>query len=342
MSRCIITPTYSLHFPYIKKYLESFCFYLIDKEFPIYFIVNQKEQAELELIVKPYRDELNISIIPFETILLHFNILDSPDTILNKIGRISFQTIKKFYAALYLNCDQFLILDSESIMIKPTNINQEFSNYFENKEFFVSDYSRRPKEYFNRFTYGFASLASQITRYSNEFWPLESYNWFLELNILKSFVKQYGDLYEFVGKAELQNKYHDEGIEGELLYYPFILNNENKYGYRVFNTCNELLKKMGSENFNLFIERFNNSYRSHGGYLEGLTCFVDEKNYEELMQFFTEHIYPIIRISRKISDNESCIDFKYQKKLIENGNFKIIASSYTDYYYDYYVYEKIY
>lgn len=341
MNRCIITPTYSLHFSYIKKYLESFNQYLIDKDFPIFFIINQNEKKELDTIVNPYKKELNISVIAFETILTHFNILESPEIILKKIGRISFQTIKKFYAALYLNYEQFLILDSESIMIKPTNINQEFNNFFENKEFFVSDYKRRPENYFERFTYGFALSASQITNFANEYWPLESYNWFLELNIIKAFVQKYGDLYEFVSKAALPNKFHDEGIEGELLYYPFILNEKNHYGYSVFNSCSELLKNIGYKNFNIFIKRFNNSYRSHSGYLEGITCFVDKNNYEGLLAFFAEHKYPIVRISRKISDVDSCIDFEYQKQLIENGNFKIIASSYTDFYYQSYVQKNI-
>ena len=37
MNRCVITPTYKNHFPFIERYLESFEKYLQDKDFPIFF-----------------------------------------------------------------------------------------------------------------------------------------------------------------------------------------------------------------------------------------------------------------------------------------------------------------
>ena len=61
MKRAIITPTFSGHFKFIQKYLESFDKYLIDKDFPLCFIINKNEEKEFILLTKKYKN-LNIKI----------------------------------------------------------------------------------------------------------------------------------------------------------------------------------------------------------------------------------------------------------------------------------------
>ena len=50
--RCVITPTYTGHFEYIKKYLKSFDRYLQDRDFPIYFVITREENDEFTLFVE--------------------------------------------------------------------------------------------------------------------------------------------------------------------------------------------------------------------------------------------------------------------------------------------------
>ena len=75
MKRCILTPTYKGHFDFIKKYLFSINKFLIDKDFPICFIVDKIDQAELNEIICPYSDKLNINIVSTEEIFLKYNIV---------------------------------------------------------------------------------------------------------------------------------------------------------------------------------------------------------------------------------------------------------------------------
>ena len=124
----------------------------------------------------------------------------------------SFQTIKKFFSALYIGAEQFLVLDSESIMISNTNLNELFDRYFSMPEFFLSQVNDRPKKFKDGFTYAFVTLASELTHYPPIYWPLESYNWFLDLKILKKMIEQYGHLYDRICELKLPKKFHDEGM----------------------------------------------------------------------------------------------------------------------------------
>ena len=189
MNRCVITPTYKNHFPFIERYLASFDLYLLDRDFPIYFVVNRSDETGLEALLAPYRASLNITVLLFEDILARQGITESPDQILTQIGRLSFQTIKKFFSALYIGAEQFLVLDSESIMIAPTNMNNLFNRYFSMPEFFLSTVGDRPRKFRKGFTYSFITSASELTHYPPVYWPLESYNWFLELRILKKMIE---------------------------------------------------------------------------------------------------------------------------------------------------------
>ena len=103
MKNCILTPTFSGHFQFIKKYLKSFNRFVSDKEnCIIYFIINKSENNELSKIISDFSN-LDIKILFFEDILKKFNIEISPEELLQKYGKYSFQSLKKFYGMLYLD-----------------------------------------------------------------------------------------------------------------------------------------------------------------------------------------------------------------------------------------------
>ena len=81
----IVTPTYSGHFGYIKEYLKSFERYLLDKDFPIYFIVDKSEKKSLEKITTVYKRKLNIRICTTEDVFSLFGITESSQEILKII-----------------------------------------------------------------------------------------------------------------------------------------------------------------------------------------------------------------------------------------------------------------
>lgn len=62
MRRAIITPTFKKHFCFIKKYLNSFDKYLLDRDFPICFIIAKSENKDFEKLISKYKKSLNIKV----------------------------------------------------------------------------------------------------------------------------------------------------------------------------------------------------------------------------------------------------------------------------------------
>ena len=188
MKRCIITPTYGPHFKYIKKYLKSFDMYVEDKDFPIYFIINLAEKEEFEKIISDY-PSLNINILYFDDLLKAYNIPYKAHILLYKYDKYCYQTMKKIYAMLYLNMDQYLMVDSESMWIKKTNMNKLFDDYFSAPHFGYSKFStRKIKKTFQQIL---LDNINYILKEDNDKWFLETFSWFIDKKYYK---KSYGNM----------------------------------------------------------------------------------------------------------------------------------------------------
>lgn len=321
MKRAIITPTYSGHFCFIKKYLESFNKYLEDRDFPICFIISKKELKEFNKIIKPFKT-LNINIFFLEDILKKYNINETPDELMTMYGRLSFQTIKKIYGALYIGADQFLILDSESTLVKPTNINSLFDQYFKDPKFFISRINNRRKTYNANFTYEFIRAITSLMGKKPEFYTTESYEWFYELRILKDSIKTLGAPIDVIRNYNMPDRYPSiEGILEALWYYQYLLYNNN-YGYKIYVTDDEL-KKYLKENYRNFHNEFNSHPVWITGVLESYSIFVNKQNKQGFINLFNDFNITISRLEwPAIRKN-----VKYQKEIIENTNIHILASS---------------
>ncbi len=321
MKRAIITPTFSGHFNFIQKYLESFDKYLIDKDFPLCFIINKNEEKEFILLTKQYKN-LNIKIYFLDDILKQYNILESAEEILSKYGRLSFQTIKKIYGALYISAEQFVFLDSESLMIKPTNLNKLFDDFYKKPKFFISDINNRNANYRNSFTYEFIRNITCLIDKNPEYYTTESYEWFYELEILKDSIKVFGNPMDVIRNYKLPNKHMNvEGILEALWYYQYILYN-NRYGYNIFIT-DEVLRKYLKNNYESFKKDFDNSDFWNVGILEVITKFINKNNYKAIIELYQNYDISITRMEMPLKYS----NFKYQKKFLEQTNIHILASN---------------
>ena len=185
MKYCILTPTFVGHFQYLKNYLTSFNRNVLDKDnCIIYFIINENENKKLEKIISNYQN-LNIKILHFENILQHFGIIETPEMLLDKYGKFSFQALKKFYGMLYLEkYQQFLVLDTESIWLNKCYMSNLFENFFNKSPFIIySNINKRKK----------VSISNQeasdninyILNTKCDKWFVEQYVRFWDVNILK-------------------------------------------------------------------------------------------------------------------------------------------------------------
>lgn len=320
ISRAVITPTYSGHFKFIKNYLNSFNEFLEDRDFPICFIIEKSEADEFEKIISRYKDKLNIRVCFLEDVFQKYGVKKTPAEILRKYGRLSFQTLKKFCGALYLEYDQFLLLDSESLLIKDTDMNKLFDDYFANPNFIATKVSERFEGYRDCFTFNYIDTVSKILGNSPEYWLVESYNWFYELRILKDLVDDYGNPFEIVKKAVLTNKFPDlEGVLECLLYYQYIVNNNHKYKYDIIVLNDVLPTYLGNEYKN-FIKTFNSSKMNVCGLFEQFSRLLNSDNVEGFIKFINDYNLRVLRIENADGN------YMLQKKLIENCDVRILAS----------------
>ncbi len=322
LERAIITPTFSGHFGYIKKYLESFDKYLLDKDFPLCFIISKSETIEFQNLIRPFENNLNIRTYYLEDILEKFNIKESPDELMILYGRLSFQTIKKLYGALYIGAEQFLFLDSESMLIKPTNINSLFEEYFKNPKFFVSKIDNRRKTYNSNFTYEFIRAITCLMNKKPEFYTTESYEWFYELRILKDSIKKLGQPIDVIRNYDMPGRFPNiEGILEALWYYQYLLYN-NHYGYKIYVSDEELENFLGSE-YRKFKLEFDSSPFWAFGILEIISKFINKHNVTQLCQLYNHFKFSVGRMELP---NHSK-DLVYQEEFLKNTNIHILASN---------------
>lgn len=322
MKRAIITPTFKGHFEYIKKYLKSFEKYLLDKNFPLCFIIAQSEKKDFETLIAPYKKSLNIVVYFLEDVLKDFNIEETPEELMTLYGRLSFQTIKKIYGALYIAADQFLFLDSESMLIKPTNMTSLFEEYFKAPKFFISRINNRKRTYNANFTYEFINAITSLMGEKAEYYTTESYEWFYELRILKDSIKKLGEPIDVIRNYNMPDRHPNlEGILEALWYYQYILYN-NIYNYKIYVTDDELKKFLG-EKYYQFKYSFDSSSFWAVGILEFITKFINKQNVNGLINLYKKYNFSIARMEMPLKYG----NLKYQLEFLNTSNIHILASN---------------
>lgn len=317
LKRYIITPTFSGHFPFIKKYLESYDYYVEDKDsVSICFTINKYEKEAFDKIIHPYIKRAKIEVLIFDDILDYFGILLTPDNLLKKYGKFSFQTLKKFYTMLYLKADQFLVLDSESMWVNKTNMNQMFDDFFQSPYisgsqldvYRISDFKRK-----------ILQNIEYIYSQKIPFWFLENFVWFYDKKILIDLFNEFGSPYELVDKVYLNNRKKD-GIFEILLYQTYIYLNLKKYNYKFYNLnkiCEKVIDKKIWENYYFELtDRWNGDF----GLLEQTMALLNKYNLENFINLFSLLKFPIIRCG---PNN----DLKLQKIFYDKVSPKILAAS---------------
>ncbi len=320
MKNCIITPTFSGHFKYITDYLKSFQLNASPRDnFEICFTISRGESACFQKIISKFPD-LNIRVLFFEDILAHFNIKYTPDELLKKYEKFSFQTLKKFYTMLYLGADyRFLVLDSESVLLNKCNINELFNKFFNAPFISVSGLEKRiisPFVVDVKTNTGFILQSDKI----QNLWFLENFVWFYDYKILTDMFQKHGLPFDMVD-AVYKNAYgkHNIAVFEIDLYHSFIYLHHKKYKYNVIN-ADEMLNKIPDANnykFALF-KKFNGGC----GLLEHATLFLTHDNVKPLASVFKENGFSIIRCEYTIPSN-----YKLQKMFLDIVQPDILAAA---------------
>lgn len=312
MKNSIITPTYEEHFKYIGNYLKSVERYLIDKDkTTIYFIINRAEEQQfMEIISKT--QNLNLEIIFFEDLLKKYNIDYTPNELLEKYGKFSYQSLKKLYAMLSIDSDWFLMIDSESMFVEETSLSDLLKEY-KNKPYLTFS-KLMSRKITHPFLYNVVHNIDRLMNKNNNVWFLETFNWFIDKSILQDIIREYGSPFEIVNKLFInanQEKEKSHLFEG-LLYYQYIYLNNEKYHYNLIDIDKELEKYLSNKNLKKYLSNFYLKFNGHAGIIEYALSLLDNNNTEELAMLFKENNFNIIRCEETTSKN-----YLLQKKFMD-------------------------
>lgn len=322
----IITPTYKGHFCYIKKYLDSFCRYTIDKnKYKIVFTISLSEKEEFLSIVNKYRKDLIISVLYFEDLLAENHIKQTPEELLQKYGRFTFQTLKKFYTMLSCDTDYFLVIDSESMVVRKTSIVKLFEHFFKCPYIIGSKIDVKKRHPIVRMI---AENTNYLLNKKCNIWFLEHFVWFYEKKILIDLFKEIGSPIAAADKIYNKNKCINEvddirfGIFEIILYQSYLFKHRQELHYNFICIDDELIGKMGKENYRCYQDYFYHNFGGHCGLIEQVCLCLNKKNYMVLGHIFEQNNINIIRC--EFTDIKN---YRLQKKFLKIVRPNILAAS---------------
>ena len=263
MKNCVVTPTFKEHFRYLKQLLISYRKNVEDfNEFD--YIVITSDENETEILKKGLSDFIGekwLKIYDIESILGQYNIHTTSEDLLKKIGKFSYQTIKKLYPMHFFQYEYFFCMNSESLFLKKTNLTKIFDNFLKNRYLFCSNMDvHNMDNYKNWLDYKTSKSCSELLKipFDNR-WYLETFDWIYEKKIINDLFSHFSDnLYqEIVDFSTLQDNDFDKAIFEIILYRQFISFHLKDYGYSLIDIVSELRDELGKHKIDLMIQRLN-------------------------------------------------------------------------------------
>lgn len=139
----IITPSFEKHYLQFSRMIKSISDKCSDKEnLDIIVVV---ENCNVEMFAKLITEypSVSLNVITTEHVLDFFNINETPVEFLKRIGKFTFQTIKKFGGILHAKTQWSLVLDSETVFYNEFTVDALLTNYIEKKYVFYTETEAR-------------------------------------------------------------------------------------------------------------------------------------------------------------------------------------------------------
>ena len=304
MKYAVITPTFKPHFKFVEKYLESYKKFVTDKEdVTLIFTISKNEAKDFKKITDQYCENVKFETLYFEDILKHFGITLTPDELLKKYQKFTFQTLKKFYTMLYSDANRFLVLDSESMWVKETNMKEVFENFFKNP--FIASSQIKTRETVSVLKQGVIDNINYLLNKPCDKWFLENFVWFYDKSILNDLFNEYSSPIEMAEKVyTLENKQRREaGIFEIELYQAYLYNNNSKYHYKIIDVEKLLKNILTAKDLSKYLNSYNNLFQGNCGLLEHTILLLNNSNYQALANAFRDNHFNIIRCDKTDFDN---------------------------------------
>jgi len=317
VKRAIITPTFRPHFPFNRDWLASLDANAQDlDEIDVHLIVTRSEFEDMQALVAEW-PRVRAQAHAFEDLLAESGYeLDATD-LLREVGKFAFQCLKKLFALKHLDYDQALIIDSESLLLKPVRVGDAFDEYFADPYVCYSTLEHRNENWHGH-------LGDTVNRNGSKLlgvpYPkmhlLEYYGWFYDKRIVTDmFAALPADLLAAVRKLG-----PDKSIFECVLYYTFLYNNQGRYNHR-FDSVNKLLREyLGDEGYAAYLADFTGTWEQVGIF-EFVSKEVTEANLAPLTRLFSDRAFRFYR-SEIVNRNE-----RVQEQLIEATPICFLVSS---------------
>lgn len=261
MKNCIITPVYKEHFHYLKQLLVSYRKNVEDFD-KFDYIVIASDENETEILKKDLNDFIDekwLKIYDIESILEQYNIHTTSEDLLKKIGKFSYQTIKKLCPMHFFQYEYYFCIDSESLFLKNTNLTKIFDNFLKNKYLFCSSMGIHDMDnYKNWLDYKTSKSCSKLLKISfDNRWYFETFDWIYEKRIINDLFLHFSNNLpgEIINFSSSQDDDFDKAIFEIILYRQFVCSHLKEYDYSLVDIVSELKDKLGKRKVDLMIQR---------------------------------------------------------------------------------------
>lgn len=318
-NNAIIIASYLQHKNYIDKFLYSIK-NNTDNDIDIYIVVSKDEYNDFIYLTTKY-EHINLLIFSKIVELIEKQCIDE-EKLLERYGKYKYQSLKKYYGIYYLFyndlCEHVIIFDSESIVVRKTNINDIINEYITQP--FIIYSSEILQDKLHKCVDMTTKKLLDIECHNYIGWFMEYYCWIYEQNIFKDFVYMLLIRYN-KPLIDIIEEYEDVFIEN--IYLTYIYLNNELYHYRLVD-LNEYMKREMS----LTTEEIESIYKSISPQrpLEDARLLVKQEN-ENITK-----IYDNLKLCLyKTSDDERSLNFIARMK-----NIRMCVSEYADRIFNYY------
>lgn len=224
-NNAIIIPSWSGHLDKVKTLLQSFHEYCEDRSsFTIYVIVASDEEKEFQPITA-LAPESDVQIITLQSLLPE---AVDETALLQQIGKVSFQGMKKFMALVQLPFKTVLLLDSESCFVRPIQLEDTMAMAAREIVFDPN------VEGMNGFQVQALEMANKFLHTHSTAWPGMAlhYQWIMDKSVIEGMVAELpSDPRQAIFEFFQENK----DVFPEIIYYTYALQNKDTLRMSVYD-----------------------------------------------------------------------------------------------------------
>lgn len=222
---------------------------------------------------------------------------------------------------LFCGADRFLVLDSESMWVRPTRMRELFDGYFSAPflSFSPVDPARR-----DPFLKEAVSNIDDLIGCGRDRWFLEHFVWFYDRSVLEDLVREVGTPIEMAERIYQRTQFRAlrPGVLEILLYHGYLYRNRDRYGCRAVDVEEQCRRFLTEEEFGRYVSRFYQSFHGHNGLIEQAMMLLTPENVRPLADLFVANRIQILRCEMTTYEN-----YPLQKEFLSRVRPAILAAS---------------